>query len=124
MSVLRRGTQDRSQNPIALRARGTFIEHGREIEAFVSARVTLGRFGNRFVRELSQWTRTMFAPGRDARPVSVRDDSARSLDCGHRFDAPFRGSNLDHGARPSASASHIPTLCEHSGLIEALSGDT
>ena len=49
------------------------------------ARVTLGRFGNRFAPEPSQWTRAMFAPGRDARPMSGRDDSALSLDRGlHR----------------------------------------
>ena len=61
-----------------LRARGTLIEHGREIEAFVSARVTLGRFARGIVPKPLPRTRAMFAPGMDARP-KIRARGQRTL---------------------------------------------
>ena len=61
-----------------LRARGTLIEHGREIEAFVSARVTLGRFARGIVPKPLPQTRAMFAPGMDARP-KIRARGQRTL---------------------------------------------
>lgn len=52
---------------MAIRARGTFISHGREIKAFMSARVNLGGGGGR----QPAWAPAS-EPGTHARPVITR----------------------------------------------------